>query len=339
MTLALRVSVWLSLALVVPAAAFLIRTFIVFHDCTHGSFMRSRRANDALGVVLGLARLAAVPRLAARARRPSCDGRRPRPAWRRRRRHADGRRVPGASRRGGRSSTGSTATRSSCSASAGSSCSMLKPRFVPRGARRRVRNSVLATNLVLALIVAAALPDDRLARLPARARARVPRQRRSRSLAVLRAAPVRRHLLAGARRLALRPRRARGKLVPEAARRAAVLHRQHRLPPRASPERRDPELQPASRAPGNRPSPGGAANSRCSKGCARQAEAVGRAARPTRHVPRGTGRANHCVTCGASGQAHRQPTTWGRVVHPSSLGGCGRSRTSRRSTRRRASSR
>ena len=32
---------------------------------------------------------------------------------------------------------------------------ILKPRFVPRGARRRVRNSVLATNLMLALIVAA----------------------------------------------------------------------------------------------------------------------------------------------------------------------------------------
>ncbi len=54
MVFALRVSVWLSLALVVPAAGFLTRTFIVFHDCTHGSFMRSRRANDALGVVLGL---------------------------------------------------------------------------------------------------------------------------------------------------------------------------------------------------------------------------------------------------------------------------------------------
>ena len=32
---------------------------------------------------------------------------------------------------------------------------VLKPRFVPRGAKRRVRNSVLATNLALALIVAA----------------------------------------------------------------------------------------------------------------------------------------------------------------------------------------
>jgi hypothetical protein len=44
MTFALRVSVMLSLVLVLPTSAFLIRTFIVFHDCTHGSFMRSRRA-------------------------------------------------------------------------------------------------------------------------------------------------------------------------------------------------------------------------------------------------------------------------------------------------------
>src|SRR3954467_8452813 len=54
MLFAVRFSVLLSLVLVVPASAFLIRTFIMFHDCTHGSFMRSRRANDALGVVLGL---------------------------------------------------------------------------------------------------------------------------------------------------------------------------------------------------------------------------------------------------------------------------------------------
>src|SRR5207253_2074950 len=54
MTFALRVSVLLSLVLVLPTSAFLIRTFIVFHDCTHGSFMRSRRANDILGAALGL---------------------------------------------------------------------------------------------------------------------------------------------------------------------------------------------------------------------------------------------------------------------------------------------
>src|SRR3954451_12782731 len=54
MFFALRVSVLLSLVLVLPAAGFLIRAFIVFHDCTHGSFLRSRRANNMLGVALGL---------------------------------------------------------------------------------------------------------------------------------------------------------------------------------------------------------------------------------------------------------------------------------------------
>jgi len=38
MYLALGVSDLLALALAVPTAAFLVRTFIVFHDCSHGSF-------------------------------------------------------------------------------------------------------------------------------------------------------------------------------------------------------------------------------------------------------------------------------------------------------------
>jgi omega-6 fatty acid desaturase (delta-12 desaturase) len=54
MYFALRVSVLLSLALAIPTAGFLIRTFIVFHDCTHGSMWRSRRANAWLGAVFGL---------------------------------------------------------------------------------------------------------------------------------------------------------------------------------------------------------------------------------------------------------------------------------------------
>src|SRR6476620_8059196 len=54
MAFALRVSVLLSLVIELQASAFLIRKFIVFHDCTHGSFMRTRRANDVLGVALGL---------------------------------------------------------------------------------------------------------------------------------------------------------------------------------------------------------------------------------------------------------------------------------------------
>jgi acyl-lipid omega-6 desaturase (Delta-12 desaturase) len=54
MYLAMPVSYLLTLALAVPAAGFLVRTFIVFHDCSHGSFLPSRRANAMLGTTLGL---------------------------------------------------------------------------------------------------------------------------------------------------------------------------------------------------------------------------------------------------------------------------------------------
>jgi acyl-lipid omega-6 desaturase (Delta-12 desaturase) len=54
MYLALDVSYLISLALAVPAAGFLLRTYILFHDCTHGSFLPSKRANAWLGRVLGL---------------------------------------------------------------------------------------------------------------------------------------------------------------------------------------------------------------------------------------------------------------------------------------------
>ena len=51
---ALGVSYLLVLAIAIPAGGFLVRTFILFHDCSHGSFLRSRRANTWLGAVLGL---------------------------------------------------------------------------------------------------------------------------------------------------------------------------------------------------------------------------------------------------------------------------------------------
>ena len=46
MYLSLDYSYWLTLLLAVPAAGFQVRTFIIFHDCTHGSFFKSQRAND-----------------------------------------------------------------------------------------------------------------------------------------------------------------------------------------------------------------------------------------------------------------------------------------------------
>jgi omega-6 fatty acid desaturase (delta-12 desaturase) len=50
----LGVSYLLTLALAIPAGGFLVRVFILFHDCSHGSFLPSRRANVWLGRTLGL---------------------------------------------------------------------------------------------------------------------------------------------------------------------------------------------------------------------------------------------------------------------------------------------
>ncbi len=54
MFLTIDVSYLLTLILAVPAAGFLVRTFIVFHDCAHGSLLPSKRANRYVGRVLGL---------------------------------------------------------------------------------------------------------------------------------------------------------------------------------------------------------------------------------------------------------------------------------------------
>jgi acyl-lipid omega-6 desaturase (Delta-12 desaturase) len=56
--LVLQVSVLLALALAPVAAVFLLRTYIVFHDCSHGSFLPSRRGNVWLGTLCGLLVLA-----------------------------------------------------------------------------------------------------------------------------------------------------------------------------------------------------------------------------------------------------------------------------------------
>jgi acyl-lipid omega-6 desaturase (Delta-12 desaturase) len=50
----LDVSVWLVLAVSVPAAGFLVRTYIVFHDCAHGSFLPWGKGNEWLGGICGL---------------------------------------------------------------------------------------------------------------------------------------------------------------------------------------------------------------------------------------------------------------------------------------------
>jgi acyl-lipid omega-6 desaturase (Delta-12 desaturase) len=50
----LAVSWWLTVPLAVLAGAFLVRIFIIFHDCGHGSYFKSRRANDIVGFITGV---------------------------------------------------------------------------------------------------------------------------------------------------------------------------------------------------------------------------------------------------------------------------------------------
>lgn len=57
--LSLSVSYWLTLPILIVAAGFMIRSFIIFHDCCHQSFFKSRLANDIIGTILGV--LSIVP--------------------------------------------------------------------------------------------------------------------------------------------------------------------------------------------------------------------------------------------------------------------------------------
>ncbi len=50
----LSISYWLTLLLSVFAAGFLIRMFIIFHDCGHGSFFKSKKLSTIVGVATGL---------------------------------------------------------------------------------------------------------------------------------------------------------------------------------------------------------------------------------------------------------------------------------------------
>jgi acyl-lipid omega-6 desaturase (Delta-12 desaturase) len=45
---------WLSLLIAVPAAGFLVRLFMIQHDCGHGAFFSHRLANDWVGRVIGV---------------------------------------------------------------------------------------------------------------------------------------------------------------------------------------------------------------------------------------------------------------------------------------------
>ena len=154
MYLALDVSYLLVLALAIPAGGFLVRTFIVFHDCAHGAFLPSKRANAWVGAVMGLLVFAPFAR------------------WRHT--HAIHHATAGDLDRRG---TGDVLTMTVAEYQAASRLRrlgyrlfrnplvmfgivplfalMLHPRLVSFSARPRIRNSVIGTNIALAMMVGA----------------------------------------------------------------------------------------------------------------------------------------------------------------------------------------
>jgi omega-6 fatty acid desaturase (delta-12 desaturase) len=152
MYLSLSISRVLTLALAIPAAGFLVRVFVVFHDCTHGSLLPSKRANALVGSVLGVFVLAPFRR------------------WRHD--HAVHHATSGDLDRRG---VGDVITLTVSEYQARSRrgrvtyrlirnplvmfgfgpviAMVIGPRMVARGARRRMRNSVLGTDVALVVLV------------------------------------------------------------------------------------------------------------------------------------------------------------------------------------------
>ena len=247
MYLSLDISVWLTLALSIPAAGFLLRTFIVFHDCAHGSFLPDEAGQPLARPLHRPARLPAVRQLAPQPRRPPRHRRRPRPPRHRRRADADRRRsTPRAPGRSG-SATGSSATPLVMFGIGPIWSLMIGPRIWSSKQRPRMRHSVWLTNLALAIVIGAIFW---LVGPVAWLLVQMPTAIIAGTMGVWMFYVQHQFedvYWESTRGLELRRRRPAGQLLPEAAEAAPVLHRQHRPPPRPPPQRQDPQLQPAAR--------------------------------------------------------------------------------------------
>ena len=89
----LDVGYWLSLLLAVPAAGFLVRLFMIQHDCGHGAFFRHRLVNDWVGRAIGVRDADALRLLAPHPRAASRHVGKSRSPRLRRHRYADGARI------------------------------------------------------------------------------------------------------------------------------------------------------------------------------------------------------------------------------------------------------
>jgi len=54
MVYSLTFSYWITLPLIILSSGFLVRLFIIFHDCGHGSFFESKKLSEAVGYLLGV---------------------------------------------------------------------------------------------------------------------------------------------------------------------------------------------------------------------------------------------------------------------------------------------
>lgn len=54
MVTSLNYSYWITLPLILVSSGFLVRLFIIFHDCGHGSFFKSKRLSETIGIILGI---------------------------------------------------------------------------------------------------------------------------------------------------------------------------------------------------------------------------------------------------------------------------------------------
>jgi acyl-lipid omega-6 desaturase (Delta-12 desaturase) len=154
MYLLLDVSYLLVLVLAVPAAGFLVRVFIMFHDCTHGSLMPTKRANALLGAVLGLMVFAPFVRWKhdhAVHHATSGDLDRRGTGDVRTLTVEEYRALPARGRAGYRALRNPLVMFGLGPIVA----MMVGPRLVARGARPRMRRSVLGTDLALALLIGA----------------------------------------------------------------------------------------------------------------------------------------------------------------------------------------
>ena len=213
---ALDVSAWLTLALALPATGFLVRTFIVFHDCTHGSYLPSRRANAWLGVTCGV--LVYTPFH----------------LWRHE--HAVHHATAGDLDRRGKGDVETLTVPSTRLARAAGRLGyrlvrnplvmlglgplwamILEPRLIPRWARTRFGRTIVATDVALvALLGGLCALFGWHAVLFVQLVPALPRGRR-RHLHVLRPAPVRRRVLGAQGAVELRRGRAERQLLPAAA--------------------------------------------------------------------------------------------------------------------------